>query len=312
MRELLRRDAGRDRAGPGLPGRLVWALLLLSPAALLLPPLARLAAAVVLLGAGWRLRRVSRRDGRIAVAGFGLLLSLALACLAPGLRGIAGGDPARDPESLETAWSSEWQRLAAAVDRTAAELGPAGRDAESRARSFRLLAREAAREPRFHLALLDPDGAAVAWAGGGLVPDLRPRELPDAGRVVRTSFGAIALVEVRAVPGEGGSPWRLLAARPVPLDRQGLPAEPIGGRRVGLRPVFPSADEPVPEGWFALRSEGFPPVLFDPGRPAETAAGRGERSRCERALPFVLALTLLAIAVSRGAGRLLLQGTVFA
>lgn len=309
---LLRRDAGTGRAGPGFPDRLAGALLLLSPAALLLPPFARPLAALVLLAAGWRLRRVSRRDGRLAVAGFGLCLALALGCLLPGSLGTAGSDPARDLQALESAWSGEWRRLAVTGDRTAAELGTAGRDAESRTRAFRVLAREAAREPRFHLALLDPDGTAVAWAGSGLVPDLRPQELPAAGRVVRTSYGAVALVEVRAVPGEGERPWRLVAARPLALDRHGLPAESLGGRRVGLRPVFPALGEAVPAGWLALRAGELPPVHFDPSRTAPVPAGASVRRGCERALSVVLALTLLALAVSRGAGRLLLRGTVFA
>lgn len=311
MREHQRRDAGAERAGPGLPDRLAWALLLLSPASLLLAPLPRLAVAALLLAAGWRLRRASRRDGRIAAAGFGLLLALALACL-PGPWRLAGGDVARDPESLRSAWTAEWRRLGAAAERAAAVLGAAEGLSEQRSRNFEVLAREAAREPRLHLALLDPDGVAVAWAGSGLVPDLRSRELPETGRAVRTSYGAAALVETRAVRGEGERPWRLVVARPLALDRHGHPAEPLGGRRIGLRPVFPAPGAPLPAGWFAAGGEGLPPVHFDPGRPVVGAALAGAGARCEHALPFVLAITLAAIAVSRGAGRLLLRGTVFA
>jgi len=294
-----------------LTGLLAGALLVLSPLALLLPAGWRTAAAALLLAAGWLLARHSRRERAVVYAGFGLFLAVALLATALSIR-AGREDPERELAEVRAAVLREWNRLDGEAARVATALGPApagGR--EEIATAFRALT-ELAAASELHHALIDPGGTVVAWAGGGLTPALRAGELPAAGRVVRASFGAFALVTVHPLAAAAESGWRLVLARQFALDEWGVPVEPLGGHRLVRRLFFPDGEgEPV-AGRASSSGPEMPGVELAPEPASPAPTWSAPRQRAERALPWVLAAALVAFAVARGVGQLLLRGTVFA
>lgn len=262
-------------------------------------------AALLLLGstAAWLATRPPRREAWLAAVG----IVLALAALGAGLlRGprVPPDDVLR--ARLESAYARLWSDLSRQAEVASGQVSlPFSGD---RAK-LELLARLAdlAEETddaggRTTLLVVDPDGRAVVWAGEGLLHELEAADLPRRGPAFEASFGAVTfLVAEPLTPAE--RPWRLVAARSLPLDH--LPLVQPAWAHVPERrwSVTDDPDQAVEDAW-QIRAGAEAPILVV--APASRTAGADLHSRGsepERRMAWGgLAFALFSLLVLRTTG----------
>jgi len=269
---------------------------------------ATLAAALAL----WFALRPPRREVAVVVAGglvaLGALLFAWLALVPPDL-----GDPEwRD--ATRRGYAATWdtlERQAAVAEDALYRHGLAGAvtSDEDRLAAFRTLegAVAVAEGGRQALMLVDRDGEPVAWAGDGLLHELRPEQIPTSGRAFEVSFGAVTLITVEPLE-DSRRPWRVLAARSFSTDtlpfapgRRGIAAS---GAASGLRWTLVPDPSLVADSATVLEVDGAPPLVLEEDTLAPAAEGRRERRPgTPRALAWLsLGLALLVLAAMRGTG----------
>lgn len=208
-------------------------------------------------------------------------------------------------EWVETAgrqYARFWDDLREDAAAGAKALGSAPGDMRTRLEAFRRLNRiesQSARgRGRRSLLLLDPDGAAVAWAGEGLLHEVEPERVPRSGLSYQASFGAVTLFAVQPLPSDQQArrPWRVVAGASFPTDVLPFPAIPRHLRWS----LVDGADEVLPAAT-AVPLAGAPTLVVDhPGR--SEPLGRLWALRLAWA---GIAFAFIALAVMRGVGLVL-------
>lgn len=131
------------------------------------------------------------------------------------------------------AYAALWDDLESAAATAAAGIEIRPTDPASRLQVFEQLQALAA-QPRFRgkaLLLLDPDGEAAAWAGEGLLHELRFDHLRGHQAVFERSYTAVTLLAVEPLSNDS-RPWRLVAGRSDLTDRLPFAAPSLGGTAV--------------------------------------------------------------------------------
>ena len=145
-------------------------------------------------------------------------------------------------------WNSLWSEAKAAAATLAPLVPESGRDLDRAARidAFRRLAQleVGAGGGRHGLLLVDSDGAAVAWAGEGLLHELKPEAMPRAGPAFAAGWSAATLLAVEPLDGSR-RPWRVIAGasfptRELPFGRHEPLRWSLVARSARGRPARPS------------------------------------------------------------------------
>jgi len=245
-------------------------------------------------------RRPPRREAVI----IGVSLSIAILALAVTWEAELRRSSS-EAEWVETAgrqYARLWDDLGTDAAAGAQALGKPPGDMRTRLEAFGSLSRiesESARgRGRRSLLLLDPDGAAVAWAGEGLLHEVDPERVPRSGLSYQASFGAVTLFSVQPLPSESQvrRPWRVVAGASFPTDTLPFPAIP---RRLRWS-VVDSPAEVLPDVT-AVPLKGAPTLVVSHPGPAEPA-GRPWALHLAWA---GIAFAFIALAVMRGVGLVL-------
>lgn len=261
--------------------------------------------------AAWVVTRPPRREIAVVVAG-GLVALGAL---------VLAGWMSTPPDLEDPAWQAATRRGYAATWEALEQQSVAAKDAlyrrglagavtgaEERLGAFRGLEREVAggaQAGRRALMLVDPDGEPVAWAGEGLLHELRPEQIPGSGRTFEVSFGAVTLIAVEPLD-ETRRPWRVLAARSFSTDT--LPFTPdrgAGERRAvsGLRWSLVPDPALVATGATVLGVVGAPALVVEEDTLAPALGGADPAATAPLAVAWAaLGLALLTLAAMRGTG----------
>jgi signal transduction histidine kinase len=263
----------------------------------LLPGAAGAPLALAGAAAWWWTGQRAARERRLAGALFALAAALVTAAAIGDPLGHAVGGASAEA-TFRRAHRTRLESLAADARAAAAEIGAAGVRPERRRAAFAALERRsAAAGPaarRRTLLLIDPDHQPTVWSGGGLFHDLG-ESLPASGWAIRQSVASASVLAV--APIEGARGWRVVAGESA--RRAGTPP----GGRPGSAVVSGSG------GWYLAPPEGGrPPELRWTATPRTTPARWPTGLR--RAAAAAVALGLFALAALRGAGRVLLAGTV--
>jgi signal transduction histidine kinase len=267
----------------GTLAALAAVLLTLPPAVAVLPAAGLLAI--------WRHRvgvRRERRAGELAFGGAVLLAAAAALVATAAARPVPTGAAL---QTLHRSWLAGLERKATKVAGELADLPP---DDAGRRAAFAVLGRASAGERDLTLLLFDADDAPFAWSGRGLVHDLDPESLPEAGTAMRRSATAATMAAIAPVAGRRG--WRVVAGE----SRELAGPPPIPARQgtgfTGGRWRLEAGSEPG--RWTIAWSR--PPVPM-PSPAAE---------RLRAAAVVLLASGFWVVAVLRASGRWLLAGTV--
>jgi len=302
----------RARQRPDPRGSAAALLLVATAAAGLLPgwfaPLGVLAGA-----AAWIALRPPRREA-VAVGAAALLAVTALvwAHLAAGPVDVDDADWQR---AARRAYAATWETLdaqAAEAGRAIADGALAGEDDageapeasdlyadDRRLAAFRVLAALAAEggEGRQTLLLLDPDGEPVAWAGEGLLHELRVQDMPRQGRTHLASFGAVTTLSVAPLD-DARRPWRTVAARSFATDELPFTSFVAGRVAGGLRWSLIGDPGEAVEGAVVIGVEATPSLVVEQFAEASPAPQPLPR----RFAWWALGLALLTVAAMRGTG----------
>ncbi len=261
-------------------------------------------AAVVGVAAGWLSTRPSR-FARLLLAGaaLGAAALIGAGALPSVARPVSGELLA---ERAGEAYAAIWRQLDAVVAAGAESLGPLPADDDSRLEAFESLARLLERRGGDELTLLlaDADGAAVAWAGAGLLHEPAFESLQGVRRSHIAGFSAVTLLRAEPLT-EGRRPWLLVAGRSLSADR--LPA--VGGAGSGrqLRWTLVPSTGPVRPELLSVPLDGAPTMVIEPPSPAAGKA-RLLPGWQRRAAALLVALALLVVvlrAAPLGEGALL-------
>ncbi len=237
-----------------------------------------------------------RRERRIGGVAFGLA-----AALAAGGAGLTRWEAAAIPEaaagalarSASAAW---WGALESEAGQAATALSGAPLPGASIAAAFATLERRVEATPGRSYLLLDPLGEPVAWAGAGLVHRLQAVRLPERGTTFLQSATTASALAVAPVAGSPG--WRVVAGES--RRRDGAP--PLAGRVARLWESSGWSFEPA-------AAPGDPPELHLESPPVRRAT---PAPRILLRLAAACAgLACFVLAVLRGVGLALLEGTVF-
>ena len=264
--------------------------------ALFLPPLW---AALILAAAflAWMATGPPRREKVVC----GISCAVALGALALQWSGERMGrmPPLEWAASAADDYADLWNGLLGEARQAAEALGSPPESQEARLRAFRRLAelvpdRVDQGRGRRALLLLDPDGAAVAWSGEGLLHEPSADEVPRAGRAFQSSFTAVTLLAVEPLPSDRQArrPWRVVAGASFQSDRLPFP----GGRT--LRWSMVESPQQALAGMLLVPSRSPPYLVVEP-----------EFERMPPAWPWArqvvwgaVAFALLALAVMRSPG----------
>ena len=309
MRALPRPDAERAEA----------LLLVAAPAALLAASSIRSPLLLVWAVLWLAVFRPPRRERWLAGTAFAIAIALTAIDAAPLVVPSWSGKGAA-PASVREAYRAAWTPLVQQASVAASLLGEPSDDAEFVRHSFdRLDALARVSNGTLHLRLVDPDGVTRAWAGAGLVPEPVSSRLPERGATVEASFSSVAFLVAEPVPsrrrsgevpGTAGRAWQVVAGRSFALDPPGfLPAARLGEPSWRVR--FPRSDERLDADW-TLDEPGLPRLAVAVDRTGSGADRATVRTKRSPVAAWAMALGLLAIAVLRGIGRLLLRGTILA
>ncbi|MEO8503681.1 MAG: ATP-binding protein [Acidobacteriota bacterium] len=282
--------------------------LLIAAAAAPFLPAGWPALVLVAIGAAFLAQRPAPREGTLVGA------CLLAAAVILGGAWLLSAFPAMSPEEWTAAAQRPYRELWAGLRQEAAEasasIAHAPETPDQRLAAFRILAERAdAGRPGLTLALINPDGEAVAWAGAGLLHELSGNALPLTGDAFVAGFSSATLVVVRPLAGEK-RPFRVAAGVSLPVDR--LPFKDPSWRRprAWRWSLVDSGDqgeaaETLPQRWLALDSPGDPRLIAEPGDELPQTLARPRRAAW-----IVLGLGLFGLAVLRGIGLAFLSGTV--
>jgi signal transduction histidine kinase len=255
------------------------------------------AAALLAATALWVLLRPPRREVWIAGVALGLAAAVLFAGWLAG-RGPRPGEPAwraRAERGYARLWKGLWgeaKGAAAALARLPQEPDPASRRA-----AFRRLARfeTGAGGGRHGLLLLDPDGVAVAWAGEGLLHELKPEAVPRAGDLFVAGWSAATLLAVEPLNG-ARRPWRVVAGASFPTRE--LPF----GRHEPLRWSLVRDRGEADPAALAVAIPGAPLLVVAPPNAGEAPAAPppGWRLAPARFAWLAIGFALFALTVTRG------------
>lgn len=271
-------------------------LLALTLGALFLPPLW----AALLLGAAflaWLALGPPRRE-KVVV---GIACAVALGALALEWRGerMARMPPREWAAGAADEYAELWNGLRGEAREAAEALERPPEDQSARLRAFRRLAELVPDQPdqrrgRRALLLLDPDGAAVAWSGEGLLHEPSPDEVPRAGRAFQASFTAVTLLAVEPLPSDRQArrPWRVVAGASFPSDRLPFPSART------LRWSMVQSPDQALAGMLLVPSGSPPYLVVEPAFERMPPAFPWARQVVWGALAFAL----LALAVMRSPG----------
>ncbi|MFP5286768.1 MAG: hypothetical protein ACLGI9_13595 [Thermoanaerobaculia bacterium] len=179
-------------------------LLALTLGALFLPPLW----AALILGAAcvaWMAMGPPRREKVVC----GIACAVALGALALEWSGerMARTSPRDWAAGAADEYADLWDGLRDEAREAAEALVNAPESQDEKMRAFRRLAelvpdRADQEQGRRALLLLDPDGAAIAWSGEGLLHEPSPDQVPRSGRAFQASFTAVTLLAVEPLPSD--------------------------------------------------------------------------------------------------------------
>jgi signal transduction histidine kinase len=249
----------------------------------------------------WLVRRPPRREVVIVTASLGVSI-LALGVLWQGE--LQSSSPSQQWVKKATPrYEQLWEDLRGDASAGAAELRKPPADQRARLDAFRRLNRLESENDkgRRSLLLLDPDGAAVAWAGEGLLHELSPERVPRAGLSYQASFGAVTLLAVEPLPSDRAArrPWRVVAGASFPTDVLPIPVSP---RR--LRWSLVDGPEQVLPGAVTVSLAGAPVLVVSQPLASPLSEPLG-RLWAWRLCWAGLACALLALTVMRGVGLVL-------
>jgi signal transduction histidine kinase len=160
---------------------------------------------------------------------------------------------------------------------------------------------------RRSLLLLDPDGAAVAWSGEGLLHEIKEDQFPPSGLAYQASFTAVTLLAVEPLPSQKDvrRRWRVVAGVSYSNDR--LPFRSAAGR---FRWSLIDRPEQAVPGVLQVPLQGAPTLVVERS-PGEPGGGGGPgRLWALRLAWAAIAFSLLALAVMRGVGLAVLESGV--
>jgi signal transduction histidine kinase len=274
--------------------------LLAALAAATLAPGRWAAPALLLLALAWLVTRPGRRG--LLPVGVAVLVALGLLTTELVLRPAGEASAERLIERGQRGYAELWRQLDGVAEAAAAELGAPSDDEAGRLEAFETLSRVLSRkdEDEVTLLLTDPNGAARAWAGPGLLHE--PRE-PDLARGPRSHIAGFSAVTLfRGVPlGSGTRPWRLVAGRSLSTDR--LPFGGVGQGGQPLRWTLLPAGAGARPGLLTVPLAGAPNLLIEDPAGRRVASPAADLAR--RGAMLVLALgLLLAAARAPSAGAL--------
>ncbi len=213
-------------------------------------------------------------------------------------------DPAgREAWSLraERAYMELWSELEETAEAAAREVADSVSEGGPEA-AYRDLQRVVEREdPATTILLVNGDGDAVAWVGRGLVHEPEAHRIPRAGPLWWTSYAGASVAIVAPIEGRP-RPWRVVVGRSFASSQ--LPIRVRGAREQRQWSLIEAGSENPPAAVVIRGEEGLPSLAIrmrgSPGL-AETGPAR---------VPQLLTgLALLALAVMRGIGVLLLHRT---
>jgi signal transduction histidine kinase len=163
---------------------------------------------------------------------------------------------------------------------------------------------------RHGLLLLDPDGNAVAWAGEGLLHELKPELVPRSGPDFIAGWSAVTLLAVLPLDA-ARRPWRVVAGASFPAHQ--LPfAGPLGTAVTPARWSLVRDPREIAPGALAVPAARLPTLVVARAGPRAGAAGLPfpDRPRWPRRVAWgAIGFALLALAVMRGVGVALPTGT---
>lgn len=274
------------KAAPG-----VLVLLLAAP---FVPPLFSVAWVLAVVLAWWSLHPA----GRQKVAAVTLVVA-SLVSIGASWRDRAKSDGI-PPARIQTAYELRWRQLDALATAAAAAVEVPAASVEQRREVSSALAEVLGKGDERTLLLVDPHREVVAWAGRGLLHDLRAAELDSQGFDFREGFSATSLLAVRPIADRG---WLVVAGESLSTDT--LPFADDSERRPRGWRLLAEADRAHGEV-VEMAVAGLPTLLLQVDSPPS-----GSRSgiRIDRRLAGVLAAFFLVLVLMQGTSLILAQGS---
>ncbi|HEV7514935.1 MAG TPA: ATP-binding protein, partial [Thermoanaerobaculia bacterium] len=253
------------------------------------------ALALLVFAALWLRSRPPRRE--VGVAGVALLVAV----VALGVQwSFLLREQVSEREWVAAArqqYAGLWRGLWEETGNVARSLGPPPQGPQATLAAFRRLAQHEVRAGggRHGLLLLDPDGNAVAWAGEGLLHELKAEAVPRSGPHFVAGWSAITLLAVEPMD-RARRPWRVVAGASFPAQQL-----PFGHGAAARWSLVRDPNEIAP-GALAVAVRGLPTLVV-----ARGLAGPGlplpEAPLWPRQLAWgAIGFALLALAVVRGVG----------
>jgi signal transduction histidine kinase len=222
-------------------------------------------------------------------------------------------------QTSESAWMAAarqqyaglWRGLWDEAGNAARSLGRPPQDAPATLAAFRRLAEHEVQAGggRHGLLLLDPDGNAVAWAGEGLLHELKAESVPRSGPHFVAGWSAITLLAVEPLD-RARRPWRVVAGASFPAQQL-----PFGGHPGAAVPTarWSLVRDPreIAPGALAIAVRGLPTLvvargfggLAGPGLPGLPGLPVAEPPSWPLQVAWAaLGFALLALTVMRGVG----------
>ncbi len=254
------------------------------------------ALALLALALLWLRSRPPRRE--VGVAGVALLVAIAVL----GFQWVSLlGEQASEREwvaAVRQQYAGLWRGLWDEAGNAARSIGRPPQDPQATLAAFRRLAGQEVQAGggRHGLLLLDPDGNAVAWAGEGLLHELKPEAVPRSGTHFVAGWSAITLLAVEPLD-TARRPWRVVAGASFPANQL-----PFGAGATARWSLVREPGEISP-GALVVAARGLPTLVV-----ARSSTGSGttglpvpERPLWPRQVAWAaLGFALLALAVMRG------------
>ncbi len=259
--------------------------------------------ALLVFAALWLRSRPPRRE--VGVVGAALLVAVA----ALGIQwSYLLGEQTSESAWMATArqqYAGLWRGLWDEAGNAARSLGRPPQDAPATLAAFGRLAEHEVQAGggRHGLLLLDPDGNAVAWAGEGLLHELKAESVPRSGPHFVAGWSAITLLAVEPLD-RSRRPWRVVAGASFPAQQL-----PFGGHPGAAVPTarWSLVRDPreIAPGALAVAVRGLPTLVVARGFGGLAGPGLplAERPLWPLQVAWAaLGFALLALTVMRGVG----------